>query len=57
VADFLRITADPQLSAVIPDEIHMRVKVYAAEKRILVKDVVAEALRLYLDNQKHGVAA
>jgi len=46
-----------KLSAVIPDEIHMRVKVYAAEKRILVKDVVAEALRLYLDNQKHGVAA
>ena len=46
-----------KLSAVNPDEIHMRVKVYAAEKRILVKDVVAEALRLYLDNQKHGVAA
>jgi len=48
-----------QLSVAIPKNLHIALKVSAAQRGLLVKDLVAELVRHYLDGsqQSQGVAA
>ena len=48
-----------QLSVAIPKPLHIALKVDAAQRGLLVKDLVAELIRRYLDGSKQsqGVAA
>lgn len=46
-----------KLSVLIPKGIHKRAKVFATEKEIPLKDVVAEALEQYMAARNEGAAA
>lgn len=47
-----KVQKDKQLIAEIPYELHMEIKILATRKNITMKEVVENALTIYLESQR-----